>query len=317
MAGSWRRKAAKVKAESWKRLADWVKTENGRLKAEIGRGREKNRLLPQSANWHPRVTSGSLGGRVLLSLSSVPHSKRRHLFPAPTQQPLDSLADELLFLVLDRVAAADPRVLKSFALASRACHAVESRHRRLLRLLRIDLIAAALARYPSASHLDFSLCARVPDAALAAVSGSSSSLRAIDLSRSWGFGAASLAALARACPDLADLDLSNGLDLGDALAAEVARMRRLNRLSLSCCKAVTDMGLSYVAVGCTNLRDLSLKWCLGLTDLGLQLLALKCKKLTTLDLSYTMVSPRRFLDSFHFCFDQGEGNFSYFLFCIY
>ncbi|CAO2147398.1 unnamed protein product [Urochloa humidicola] len=228
------------------------------------------------------------------------HPKRRRLSPSltPTQPPLDSLADELLFLILDRVAAADPRALKSFALASRACHAAESRHRRTLRPLRADLLPAALARYPSASRLDFSLCARVPDAALAAaatVPSVSSSLRALDLSRSSGFGAAGLAALAGACPDLADLDLSKGIHLGDAAAAEVARMRRLQRLSLSRCKALTDMGLGCVAVGCTHLRDLSLKWCLGLTDLGLQLLALKCNKITNLDLSYTMITKQSFL----------------------
>ncbi|CAM0152185.1 unnamed protein product [Urochloa decumbens] len=225
------------------------------------------------------------------------HPKRRRLSPGPTplQPPLDSLADELLFLVLDRVAAADPRALKSFALASRACHAAESRHRRILRPLRADLVPAALARYPSASRLDLSLCARVPDAALAAVPSGSSSLRAVDLSRSSGFGAGGLAALATACPDLADLDLSNGVHLGDAAAAEVARMRRLHRLSLSRCKALTDMGLGCVAVGCTHLRDLSLKWCLGVTDLGLQLLALKCKNLTSLDLSYTMITKQSFL----------------------
>ncbi|XP_062181971.1 F-box/LRR-repeat protein 3-like isoform X2 [Phragmites australis] len=218
--------------------------------------------------------------------------KRRSISPAPAPpRPLHSLADELLFLVLDRVAAADPRALKSFALASRACHAAESRHRRLLRPLRAGLLPAALARYPSASRLDLSLCPRVPDATLAAVSASAApSLRAIDLSRSRGFGAAGLAALAAACPDLADLDLANGVHLGDAAAAEVARMRRLQRLSLSRCKAVTDMGLGCVAVGCPDLRDLSLKWCLGVTDLGIQLLALKCKKLRTLNLSYTMIT---------------------------
>nr|CAB3488843.1 unnamed protein product [Digitaria exilis] len=217
-------------------------------------------------------------------------NKRRRLSPSPA--PFDSLADELLFLVLDRVAAADPRALKSFALASRACHAAESRHRRIIRPLRADLLQAALARYPSVSRLDLSLCARVPDAALAAVP---SSLRAVDLSRSSGFGAAGIAALARACPGLADLDLSNGVHLGDAAAAEVARMRKLQRLSLSRCKQVTDMGLGCVAVGCTDLRDLSLKWCIGITDLGLNLLALKCTKLTSLDLSYTMITKESLL----------------------
>ncbi|GJN28500.1 hypothetical protein PR202_gb16633 [Eleusine coracana subsp. coracana] len=229
------------------------------------------------------------------------HQPKRRRFstsPAPyAATPLDSLADELLFLVLDRVAAADPRALKSFSLASRACHAAESRHRRVLRPLRADLLPAALARYPAAATLDLSLCPRVTDATLAAVSAASSSsscLRAVDLSRSSGFRAAGLAALAKACPGLADLDLSNGVDLGDAAAAEVARMRRLRRLSLSRCKPVTDMGLGCVAVGCPDLRDLSLKWCIGVTDLGLKLLAHKCKNLRTLDLSYGMITKDSF-----------------------
>jgi F-box and leucine-rich repeat protein 2/20 len=218
----------------------------------------------------------------------APHHqpKRRCFRPAPAL--LESLADELLFLVLDRVAAADPRALKSFALASRACRAAESRHRRVLRPLRADLLRAALARYPSATTLDLSLCPRVTDATLAAALPPS--IRAVDLSRSSGFGAAGIAALAEACPGLADLDLSNGFDLGDAAVEEVGLMRQLQRLSLSRCKPVTDMGLGCVAVGCPNLRHLSLKWCIRVSDLSLQLLAHKCKDLRTLDLSYTMVS---------------------------
>ncbi|ONM20096.1 F-box/LRR-repeat protein 3 [Zea mays] len=227
--------------------------------------------------------------RRCVALSLSPSLARIPGAPTP---PLDSLADELLFLVLDRVAQADPRALKSFALASRACHAAESSHRRTLRPLRADLLPAALARYPTATRLDLTLCARVPDAALAsaAVSGSSSALRAVDLSCSRGFSAAGVSELAVACPGLVDLDLSNGVDLGDAAAAEVARARALRRLSLARWKPLTDMGLGCVAVGCTELRELSLKWCLGLTDLGIQLLALKCRKLTSLDLSYTMIT---------------------------
>ncbi|GJN40444.1 hypothetical protein PR202_gb29657 [Eleusine coracana subsp. coracana] len=230
-----------------------------------------------------------------MAMAAPPHRqpKRRRSSTTPAQSPLDSLADELLFLVLDRVAAADPRALKSFSLASRAYHAAESRHRRILRPRRADLLPSLLARYPAAAILDLTLCPRLADAALAAVS-SSPCLRAVDLSRSSGFRAAGLAALATACPDLADLDLSNGVDLGDAAAAEVARMRRLRRLSLSRCKPVTDMGLGCVAVGCPDLRDLSLKWCIGVTDLGIKLLAHKCRNLRTLDLSYAMITKDSF-----------------------
>ncbi|ONM42076.1 hypothetical protein ZEAMMB73_Zm00001d044625 [Zea mays] len=88
---------------------------------------------------------------------SPPPRPRPRAHPRRPTPPLDSLADELLFLVLDRVAQADPRALKSFALASRACHAAESRHRRTLRPLRADLLPAALARYPSATRLDLTL----------------------------------------------------------------------------------------------------------------------------------------------------------------
>jgi F-box and leucine-rich repeat protein 2/20 len=225
------------------------------------------------------------------------HQPRRRRF-SPALPLLDSLADELLFLILDRVATVDPRALKSFALSSRACRAAESRHRRVLRPLRAELLPAALARYPSATTLDLSLCPRVTDATLAAVSAPS--IHAVDLSRSCGFGAAGLAALAKACPELADLDLSNGVDLCDAAGVEVGRMRQLQRLSLLRCKPLTDMGLGCVAVGCPNLRDLSLKWCIQVSDLSLQLIVHKCKKLKTLDLSYTMVSAGFLISSFCF-----------------
>lgn len=227
--------------------------------------------------------------------------KRRRLDLSPPPH-LNDLADELLFLILDRAAAHDPRALKSFSLVSRACHAAESRHRRVLRPFRPDLLPAALARYPAISHLDLSLCPRLPDAALAALPAAPF-VSAVDLSRSRGFGAAGLAALVAAFPNLTDLDLSNGLDLGDAAAAEVAKARRLQRLSLSRCKRITDMGLGCIAVGCPDLRELSLKWCIGVTHLGLDLLALKCNKLNILDLSYTMVLvPCLFISLFHFIY---------------
>uniref|UniRef100_A0A0E0F1N4 TNase-like domain-containing protein n=1 Tax=Oryza meridionalis TaxID=40149 RepID=A0A0E0F1N4_9ORYZ len=221
------------------------------------------------------------------------HRVKRRRLDLPPPPHLNDLADELLFLILDRAAAHDPRALKSFSLVSRACHAAESRHRRVLRPFRPDLLPAALARYSAISRLDLSLCPRLPDAALAALPAAPS-VSAVDLSRSRGFGAAGLAALVAACPNLTDLDLSNGLDLGDAAAAEVAKARRLQRLSLSRCKRITDMGLGCIAVGCPDLRELSLKWCIGVTHLGLDLLALKCNKLNILDLSYTMIVKKCF-----------------------
>ncbi|KAL5674892.1 hypothetical protein ACJX0J_011023, partial [Zea mays] len=166
--------------------------------------------------------------RRCVALSLSPSLARIPGAPTPS---LDSLTDELLFLVLDRVAHADPRALKSFALASHACHAAESRHRRTLRPLRADLLPAALARYPTVTRLDLTLCVRVPDAALASVAVSA--LHAVNLSCSRGFSAAGVSELAIAYLGLVDLDLSNVVDLGDAAAAEVVRARALRRLSLA------------------------------------------------------------------------------------
>ncbi|CAN6200413.1 unnamed protein product [Urochloa humidicola] len=71
--------------------------------------------------------------------------KRRRLSPSPTPtaSPLDALVDKLLFLILDRVAAANSQPTRAQVL--RACHAAELRHRRILRLLRAEPSAATSA----------------------------------------------------------------------------------------------------------------------------------------------------------------------------
>ncbi|KAF8753602.1 hypothetical protein HU200_011598 [Digitaria exilis] len=240
------------------------------------------------------------------------HSKRCRLSPVP----LDSPADELLFLVLDRVAAADPRALKSFALASRACHA-----RRV----------APTARPPPAPRRPAPgragpLPVRVPPRPLPLRARPRRRprrrpflrillLRAVDLSRSSGFGAAGIAALARACPCLADLDLSNGVHLGDAagrrggadaeapeavsvltlvgcigidddalssLEKEYSKSYRF--LIMSHCQNVTDVGVSSVVKSIPNLLELNLSYCCPkLTDRSLMSLS-KCTKLNTLEI---------------------------------
>jgi hypothetical protein len=96
------------------------------------------------------------------SMAKVAHHQHRRccrchglcLATTPATTLLDSLADELLFLVLDHVAAVDPRTLKSLVLASCACRATESCHRHVLRPLHVDLLQAALACYPSATTLE-------------------------------------------------------------------------------------------------------------------------------------------------------------------
>ncbi|MQM01789.1 hypothetical protein Taro_034545 [Colocasia esculenta] len=204
----------------------------------------------------------------------------------------DAVTEEILFMILDRL---DPNPLdkKSFSLVCKAFYEAESRHRRVLTPLRSDLLPTVLSRYPSVARLDLSLCPRVTDGALAAVGGSlRSALRSIDLSRSRAFTHAGLESLVANSASLVEIDLSNATDLGDAAAAVIGRARNLERLSLARCKAVTDMGLGCIAVGCPKLTALSLKWCLGVTDLGVGLVAIKCKEIRTLDISYVQVTKK-------------------------
>uniref|UniRef100_A0A6V7QRP7 F-box/LRR-repeat protein 15-like leucin rich repeat domain-containing protein n=1 Tax=Ananas comosus var. bracteatus TaxID=296719 RepID=A0A6V7QRP7_ANACO len=227
------------------------------------------------------------------SPTPCPGSRSKKRPPSAEEtSPFECLSEEILFLILDRL---DESSLdkKAFSLVSRSFHAAESRHRRVLRPRRSNLLPSALSRYPSVSHLDLSLCPRVGDAALSAIAGAlRSSLRSIDLSRSRLFSQIGLESLAVTCAGLVEIDLSNGTDLSDAAAAAIAKARNLERLWLARCKIMTDMGLGCIAVGCPKLRLLCLKWCLGVTDLGVGLVAVKCKKLRSLDLSYTMITKK-------------------------
>ncbi|KAM0002537.1 putative leucine-rich repeat domain superfamily [Helianthus debilis subsp. tardiflorus] len=77
--------------------------------------------------------------------------------------------------------------------------------------------------------------------------------------------------------------------MNDTAAAAVASCRSLERLWLTRCKGLSDIGIGCVAVGCLKLRVLSLKWCLGVGDLGVALIGVKCKQIRSLDLSHLLV----------------------------
>ncbi|RWR78963.1 F-box/LRR-repeat protein 3-like protein isoform X1 [Cinnamomum micranthum f. kanehirae] len=205
----------------------------------------------------------------------------------------DLLTDEILFTILDFLAADSPLDLKSFSLVCKSFHAVESRHRKTLKPLRIDLLPSALRRYLSVSHVDLSLCPRVADCSLSAVAASlRSSLRSIDLSRSRSFTHAGIADLVSNCRFLVEMDLSNATDLTDCAAAAISRAVNLERLRMARCKMITDLGIGCVAVGCRKLKVISLRWCLGVTDFGVGLIAVKCKELKSLDVSYMQITKK-------------------------
>ncbi|KAH0458314.1 hypothetical protein IEQ34_013629 [Dendrobium chrysotoxum] len=232
-------------------------------------------------------------GVVFTKPSGDPCPLKKHRFSEdPKPNLFDALSEELLFLILDHLDSNDLDK-KSFSLVCRSFYAAESRHRRTLRPLRLDLMPAVLSRYLSISHLDLSYCPRVSDGVLAWIATAvGPSLLSIDLSRSRSFSHFGLGSLAAGCMSLVEINLSNTNDLSDASAAAIGRARNLEKLWLANCKLLTDMGIGCIAVGCRKLKLLSLKFCLGLTDLGIGLVAVKCREIRNLDLSHTTVTNK-------------------------
>ncbi|EYU41974.1 hypothetical protein ABFS82_10G008600 [Erythranthe guttata] len=204
----------------------------------------------------------------------------------------DLLCEEIVFAILDFLEE-NPLDKKSFSLVCRSFHAVESRHRKLLKPLHSEHLTKVLHRYPSVSNLDLSLCPRVTDVSLSVISvGCKEMLRSINLSRSRFFSHVGLSDLASNCRNLVEIDLSNATELKDLGAAAIAEAKNLERLWLVRCKSITDIGIGCIAVGCRKLRLLSLKWCLGVGDLGVGLIAIKCKDIRSLDLSHLPITDK-------------------------
>ncbi|XVF08355.1 hypothetical protein REPUB_Repub06bG0219500 [Reevesia pubescens] len=206
--------------------------------------------------------------------------------------PFDLLSDEIIFMILDLLNP-NPLDKKSFSLVCKSFYASESLHRRSLKPLRLEHLAAILCRYPNIHHLDLTLCSRVYDASLSIISNACApTLRSIDFSRSRLFSTSGLFSLALNCNNLVEIDLSNGTELKDSAMAAVAEAKNLEKLWLARCKSITDMGVGCVAVGCKKLKFISLKWCLGVGDLGVGLIAVKCKHIHYLDLSYLPITDK-------------------------
>lgn len=185
----------------------------------------------------------------------------------------------------------DPFARKSFSQLSKSFHSIESIHRTTLKPRRLDFLPRTLHRYPSISHLDFSICPCVDDDTLSSVSQAwSSSLKSINLSGSRFFTHVGLLNLALNCSSLVEIDLSNRTDLTDSAAKAIAEATNLERLWLSRCKSITDMGIGCIAVKCSKLRYVGLRWCIRVSDFGVGLIAIKCKEIRSLDLSYLPVN---------------------------
>lgn len=218
--------------------------------------------------------------------------KKQKSIPEPTFSRFDLLSEEIVFIVLDFLND-NPVDKKSFSLVCRSFYNIESRHRKLLKPLRSELLMKVLLRYPYVSNLDLSLCPRVTDASLNVVSSyCKQMLRSINLSRSRFFSHVGLSNLVLNCGNLVEIDLSNATELKDLAAAAIAEAKNLERLWLVRCKSITDIGIGCIAVGCRKLKFLSLKWCLGVGDLGVGLIAVKCQDLRSLDLSFLPITNK-------------------------
>lgn len=222
------------------------------------------------------------------------------------ENPFDLLSEEIIFMILDYLKP-NPFDQKSFSLVSKSFYSFESHHRKTLKPFPRTTATSShdhhhhhhttlkklLKRYPFVTHLDLTLCPRITDTYLSYISNScGATLKSIDLSRSRFFTHVGLSCLVSRCVGLVDIDVSNGVHLNDTAAAAIASCANLERLCLSRCKSLTDIGIGCIAVGCLKLKVLSLKWCLGVTDLGVALIGVKCKQIRSLDLSHLLITEK-------------------------
>ncbi|KAI3974704.1 hypothetical protein MKX01_004433 [Papaver californicum] len=206
-------------------------------------------------------------------------------------KPFDFLSDEIIFTVLDSLSSS-PLDLKSFSLVCKSFHSLESKHRKTLKPYSTELLNKILTRYPFVSSLDFSLCPRVTDKTLCLIS-SSIGLKSINFSSSKFFTHLGVSRLvSNNCLTLTEIDLSNGISLNDSTASVISEAKNLEKLWLSRCVLISDMGIGCIAVGCKKLKLLDLKWCFSLSDLGVGLVAAKCKQLQSLDISYVPITNK-------------------------
>lgn len=208
----------------------------------------------------------------------------------------DLLDENLMLNILDNIEDIVDR--QAWSLVCRRFLEMESRSRKSVKLLRVDVLEEILNRYTEVESIDLSCCLEVNDDALEVVGNvAGHRLKSICLAKITQFSDVGLVRLLSKCPLLRELDLSYCSYISDNGIVGVAQLKNLQVLKLENCRNITDVGLGSIAAGCKALRHLSLRWCLGVTDAGISLLSFNCKHLETLDLSYTDVRASRSLFS--------------------
>ncbi|KAK4274877.1 hypothetical protein QN277_018043 [Acacia crassicarpa] len=214
---------------------------------------------------------------------------------APPRRPainfFDLLTEEIILIILDHLR--DPLARKSFSQVCKSFYSLESDHRKFIKPRILNFLPNVLRRFPSISQINFSLCPRVEDDTLSSISLAwNSSLETIDLSRSKFFTQKGLSSLATNCSSLLEINLSNRTTLTDSSLKAIGEAKNLERLWLTKCKSITDVGIGCLAVNCRKLKSICLRWCLRVTDYGVGLIAAKCKEIRSLDLSYLLITEK-------------------------
>ncbi|CAB82288.1 putative protein [Arabidopsis thaliana] len=87
------------------------------------------------------------------------------------------------------------------------------------------------------------------------------------------------------CRLLEELDLTDN-EIDDEGLKSISSCLSLSSLKLGICLNITDKGLSYIGMGCSNLRELDLYRSVGITDVGISTIAQGCIHLETINISY-------------------------------
>ncbi|XP_002964312.2 F-box/LRR-repeat protein 3 isoform X1 [Selaginella moellendorffii] len=207
----------------------------------------------------------------------------------PSACLLDFVDEHILLEVLGKISDSFDR--RSWRMVCRTFYKLECSVRRRLQLLRAELLPQALDRYERLEELDLTCCAGVTDENLIHVADKAGKrLAAIYLNRICGFTSTGLRYLSQHCLSLVEMDLSYCSYVEDDGLLGLARLNRIEKLKLTGCIRVTDMGLESLAAGCHRLKTLVLKGCVAITDAGIKLVAARSEELMILDLSFTEVT---------------------------
>ncbi|KAG2316572.1 hypothetical protein Bca4012_067432 [Brassica carinata] len=207
---------------------------------------------------------------------------------SPSPSILSVLSEDLLVRVYGFL---DPPCRKTWRLASKEFHRVDSLSRTSIRILRVEFLPVLLSKYPNLSSLDLSVCPKLDDdVVLRLASNGAVSIQSLNLSRATALRARGLETLARLCHGLERVDVSHCWGFGDREAAALSVAAGLREVRMDKCLSLSDVGLARIVLGCSNLNKISLKWCMEISDLGIDLLCKKCKDLRSLDVSYLKIT---------------------------